>query len=608
MIEHVQGVEAARDLAATLNSRDRAAPIAVVTIPAGRESPFLDVERIYDEVGDLVPVRVMATGPLTWAFAEQMPDGTEVYGGAGRVYPTGHAWVHEPAAAPLRMAFSSSEGRRSTEALISDALGMAFTAGLVGATVSTTAEVVRGEVLGFRAGRGLVRLTDGRSASVVPELTVAGVPLERLLEPGMPVQGTLDAGRLDIRASVLAPAALPYGPGDIVLVRVGAVETDSAELWLHPELPVRVFREDVTGNPYDSLDSLMSVDEVLRARVTATSPWRLALHDLDDDEEAVPAITLLDGGPPWLVEGLPDAGPDELIDEEESPTARLDVLAQEVTPEAHDGQRVPAPRQGVPPGPAPTPALLDRRGRRRRAEPVSTAGASAATEAAPAPPRRRDKIKAKEAEPLIAKLRAELTEREQALETAQTITRGLQTELEILRKERAKATNERNHVRGEAARLKKKLRSSRSGSGPEKAERQAQFLDPEQQFRHEVYVAWADRIAPAEKEARPRCPYTIGPDFLATLQSTEGVSRAKVVDVVVELLTGIAFEQAGRDVHQLRSSDGGGSKQRERADGARAWRLALQDHTPSARRLHYWRLTDGSIELARVCKHDDYRA
>lgn len=40
------------------------------------------------------------------------------------------------------------------------------------------------------------------------------------------------------------------------------------------------------------------------------------------------------------------------------------------------------------------------------------------------------------------------------------------------------------------------------------------------------------------------------------------------------------------------------------ADGAKAYRLYLQQGTPSARRLHYWQLADGRIELANVGFHD----
>jgi hypothetical protein len=45
---------------------------------------------------------------------------------------------------------------------------------------------------------------------------------------------------------------------------------------------------------------------------------------------------------------------------------------------------------------------------------------------------------------------------------------------------------------------------------------------------------------------------------------------------------------------------------RVRNDGAIAWRASLQVNTPSARRIHYWVLPSGQIELARVAAHDDF--
>jgi len=92
--------------------------------------------------------------------------------------------------------------------------------------------------------------------------------------------------------------------------------------------------------------------------------------------------------------------------------------------------------------------------------------------------------------------------------------------------------------------------------------------------------------------------------ILDSLESTEGVDRSKVVDVVVEILTGLADQLDGRDTHPLRDSVGGNSRPVVRADGAICWRAALQRETASARRLHFWRLGQ-TVELSRVGLHDD---
>lgn len=74
----------------------------------------------------------------------------------------------------------------------------------------------------------------------------------------------------------------------------------------------------------------------------------------------------------------------------------------------------------------------------------------------------------------------------------------------------------------------------------------------------------------------------------------------------VDVLTGRAETLASRELHPLRVGEAGGTEQRVRAeDGAKAWRVSLQINTPSARRLHFWRLPDGGVELSRVGVHDD---
>lgn len=94
--------------------------------------------------------------------------------------------------------------------------------------------------------------------------------------------------------------------------------------------------------------------------------------------------------------------------------------------------------------------------------------------------------------------------------------------------------------------------------------------------------------------------WTVGPHFFRTWNEIEGISRSKVIDVLVEVLTGLDTELPSRELHQLRSGDSGNAPAMTRADGATAWRVSLQVKTPSARRLHYWRLPDGSIEFERT--------
>jgi hypothetical protein len=99
--------------------------------------------------------------------------------------------------------------------------------------------------------------------------------------------------------------------------------------------------------------------------------------------------------------------------------------------------------------------------------------------------------------------------------------------------------------------------------------------------------------------------FRIGSGFLATLRQLEGVAEEKVVDVCAEVVLGVAEKKAGREMHPLGEGASYLDQRVRGADGAKAWRCALQVKTPSARRLHWWRLADGSIEFASVNKHDD---
>lgn len=129
------------------------------------------------------------------------------------------------------------------------------------------------------------------------------------------------------------------------------------------------------------------------------------------------------------------------------------------------------------------------------------------------------------------------------------------------------------------------------------------FTDADEQLRWEVYRAWVEQTRPEDKPARPLPGvWHVGPRFIESL-SLPGVSRDKVLSVVVHVLTG----NPPRETHVLRHALSGNAPQVQREDGALAWRTPLQQNTPSARRLHWWRRQDGTIELSRVVLHDDYQ-
>lgn len=587
-VRHVDSDEDARRLAGELNSPERKKPYVVVSTPAQRLRPYIDAEEVFGQVGDLAEVYLIHSGPETWAFSKAMPELTQVYGGAGRVYPVGTAWVTDPYRSPLRFAWSDAEGPHATGQLVADALRMAADAGLLNRSAARPT-LIGGVVEGvFPPSRAIVR-TDSRDlASVWQELLVADVPIERVLSEGMRVHGSFDPDtkRYDVR-EMLLPAdecLTHYTVGDVVLAEVAEVAGDHAVLRLHPEVPVRVNRQDITSNELDLVSSLMTRGEVLSARVASLGPdWRLSMLDVDDDEEALQPPTLLRGGPPWLSPQLPT--PVEPVTTEAPPLIVEPDTETEVSDEPLDRPPVQVPRQAL--GPRPTPALLDPR---RRAD--------AATLAAQ-----------------ITALRRELKKAETAHRISEQERAGLLRSLVDLRNERQLLHNELERARVENRRLAEQLRTSKTDlrKARQKAhvdrtgqEQGPLFLDAEEQFRHDVQVAWAVRIPAADKVNRPLAEYTLGPDFLRTVNEVEGINRSKVVGVVIEVLTGHAYGLDGRFMHPLRTSEAGDAPTVIRADGAKCWRVALQAKSPQARRMHFWRLGNGDIELSRVCLHDDF--
>ncbi len=136
-------------------------------------------------------------------------------------------------------------------------------------------------------------------------------------------------------------------------------------------------------------------------------------------------------------------------------------------------------------------------------------------------------------------------------------------------------------------------------------------LDPtssEPAFLLAVRVEYARRFDESDRAAHPLQRMRVGREFLARLRDLDGVEVGKVVEVCAQVASGRARAIQGRSVHELRSGAPGSAGRTRAADGAKAWRCALQDGTPSARRLHWWQIpgpAGATIEFAAVALHDD---
>ncbi|GAA1851648.1 hypothetical protein [Myceligenerans crystallogenes] len=667
--------EEAREFARFLQVPNRAWPVVVISTPAGRTTPYVDPQRVLDDVAGLAEVVVIPTGDVSWAFSRGMPEYTQVYGGASRVYPTGLDWIHDLRRSPLHFAYSLADGPKVRERLVGDALSAAVRAGLTGSAgpvpgAPGASADTHGTVQGVLGSRALIELDDGGQASVAEELTLPGVPLQGIVRRGMRVRGRHDAGRgtLDIRGMLPDDAAQrravrnTYRVGKVVLGRVEAVAEAAVTIAVAPGVHVRVHRDRVTGNVLDALDDLFTPGEVVLGRVMQApgDAIMLRLDDVDESEEPLPALSLLEGGPAWLEPPDPSAAEPE----SSSGPIRIPTPAEMMGGGLGRGAGVPSPAVEAtgPPGPGTgvtTPADVFGRGNGVGAEPavspeaMSRAGAGleevapagvAATRRRPTPGDIAAKMAGEYSAPLPAPPpeslpgpppgsayaaggKGAVRDLSLALDAEKAQVKRLDKEIIDVKVEKRRAEVELDELRQYVAELRdqidrrdQQLERSRSQLRAEKSKSAAYrrelgrdvevgteryFTDPAEQFRFEVTQTWAQIVPAGEKARWPLEDYSLGSRFLESLETVEGVSRDKVLRTVVHVVTGRAPEMNGLQVHPLRTGLGGDDPQRIRDDGAVCWRVSLQVNTPSARRMHYWRLPGGGYELSRVVLHDD---
>ncbi|MGC3906456.1 hypothetical protein ACYB2S_10050 [Corynebacterium variabile] len=131
-----------------------------------------------------------------------------------------------------------------------------------------------------------------------------------------------------------------------------------------------------------------------------------------------------------------------------------------------------------------------------------------------------------------------------------------------------------------------------------------EFTDLSEQLDLEIRVEWARRVDAAAKATHPlRFRFNVG--FLWSVRRVIDDSEAlrwKLPRVMMWIASGYG-ERTTRP-HQFRISDAGGAPYLVRDDRATAYRVDLETNTAAARRLHHWRVPDGTEEFQRVCAHD----
>lgn len=597
-------------LAAAILDPKRQRPIIVVTTakytgPDSIPQVTLDeAEELRDAVGDIADIAIVATGGISFAFEAELPDHWHIFNGACRSYPAGILADPDIRRSPLRR-------RRSwevaSEQVISDALGHAQGAGILDekpkGSISTSA-TVKGFLLDGE--QALADVGTPMPAVVWRDMTSPGIPLDWLVAKGATVPGELDRGhnRFVLRRRTFTAkdflTAFPHG--SITLALVDKVSSDNAVLRVHPDLSITIRRSDVSSNPLDVLELFLVEGEVVRVRVVhlSTGQPHLRLSDVDEDEPVLAAVAVVEGGTPWLVEDrtLPAAPESPPVEEPPSPVNEH---------REHDSSVVDEST-------APAPVVTPKR-------PMPGPGTRPAAPGAAAPPTATPVGNGKAAVQSMSMKISALNSEVEGLRREATQLESLRQDLHLTNRMLRDTRVELGEARASIANLKTlhkkavdELRKARKGQPmpPQKdgpRERRHNWPSDELWLRSEIQLAWIERVPGFDKLRFPLpTNYVIGPRFAESISSLDDGQFDKAMKCVVDVLTDRAKDLASRDLHRLRTGDGGSDAPRVRADdGAVAWRAAVEINAASARRLHYWAI-GSQIELSQVALHDDMEA
>lgn len=163
---------------------------------------------------------------------------------------------------------------------------------------------------------------------------------------------------------------------------------------------------------------------------------------------------------------------------------------------------------------------------------------------------------------------------------------------------------EKARVAGAAAR--KATKGQRTGPADSLIELEVEkFPTPEDAARHAILLAWIERVPATEKLKHPLPQYGISARFVPSLTSLTVGQLGKALRCTVDMLTGLGDDMFARQLHPLRTSVAGNAGFHVRDDGAICMRAYIESNSANARRLHFWKCQDGSIELIRIVSHDD---
>lgn len=584
------------------------------------------IDRTHAELAawsDRLDVVLLTTSEATWELQRRLPEGLAVHGDALRVWHPGCHPGDLSSTHPLRVRTKASTSAEH------EAWAVETLSGAPPRDVPRLADQLA-VVVRVEPDEVVVRLSDGLSAVLpldliadLPVATTTGVAPERLVRVAQGLQvrvvGRDGTGRVVV-------SALPFAPDpiarlwhqceveDTVLARVVRTRNHGALLELLPGVVGLLHIGEVAEGWVGQIGDRLARHDVVGVRIVARKDGRIHLSMRDVDATPLrPA--LLPDGPPWLPLA-PLAHPDESLRPQVAELPPLEPQADDDLVSTGDARSAWSDA-----------SLL--------ADLELGLGASLAArqdlrDAATGASRQLDRLRL-EGRALVAALEKDLAEVRHrvlaalhetgsnvlapvndALEAARSEARWMRQQLSDLQREREDLRTELDHARRRTAAAELRAEQARSEARQQRDRATAARAELEAQapaaarFLHALQANWRRRTTTDDRDRYPWQDPALGADFLTSLARVEGVGLERVHDVCADVACGRASDRPALGVHPLRATDLSGAPQQVRADGARAFRASLQAHTAAARRLHYWSLPDGRVELARIGYHDDF--
>ena len=585
----------AKDLVAWIADTTASRPWVVVTTPRGDLTPRFDMKSLVDQLEGVAALALLTTVEATRAMTDVLREREDVFAGAARVYPAGYTPENALKPTPHRVVHPNQDPDRATQRLISDALALAQDAGVFdearpqrrGATALLKAFI--------GTDRAFVEVEGGGElATLAGELTCQGVPLPWLFSPGQRLSGSYDASS----ARFLVDSGLwdsreyfrGFPAGGVTLGLVTKVDRQRGSLQTHPGHSFTFSRAELSQNPKDRVDLLLAEGEVVPVRVYRNAQGQLGVRmdDIDDDEPIIPPVDF--GAGPWLLEDR------ELVDigiEEPAPLEVIEVAPAPVIATAQEPSR-PTPGPGMMLAVAPEASMPDQ---------VQTP----AVEASP-----RSALRGLDNQ--LHTIRAERDRLQQRLKAlgadkAEELFHSLHNERDYFEVELARAQAELRVARADLSDFRKRLRGGRAGasqaSGP--WDRESRFSSREDWVREEVRRTWISLYTPQERQRYPLGDdsWHMGEGFGESLNELKDSQLRRLFKLILHISSGRNAAEALVEAHPLRTSDQRDAPPQTRADGAVCMRAYVEEGVPQSRRLHYWKIKDGLVELSRVVLHDD---